>query len=205
MNMNDQQITHLVNLAFGCNSNSQSSPKLVKEGWKLTLSDLDFDTAQKALKQVLSTSKFFPTPAEIREAARYQTDGVGIDALESWNMVIEAVKKYGYMQEQAALASLPPDVANLARQFGWTEICCSTNLETLRAQWRMAWNQRSGDKKQNDILPKDLQKDMSVPMIETNSPEHQKLERKPERTDEQTMSGKSALQHIKNGIMKMRA
>ena len=60
--------------------------------WEKALSDLDYPTAEKALIKVLSVSRFFPTIADIREAATQITQPRVMDAMEAWGLVGQAIK-----------------------------------------------------------------------------------------------------------------
>lgn len=124
--------------------------------WERALADIPYDVAEKALLKVLSTSKFFPTIAEIREAVTELTQPRVMDAIEAWELIVQAIRKYGYYDEKGAMASLPPDVRSMAKRFGWRELCLSTNTETLRAQFRMAWETQSKRIREYNVLPSEI-------------------------------------------------
>ncbi|HEX7065892.1 MAG TPA: replicative helicase loader/inhibitor [Bacillales bacterium] len=124
--------------------------------WEKSLSDIPYDVAEKAMIKVLSTNKFFPTVSEIREAATQLTQPRTMDAMEAWGLINKAIRKYGHYREGEALRSLPDDVAQMARQFTWRELCLNENPDTLRAQFRMAWETQSKRENEMKQLPEDI-------------------------------------------------
>ncbi|OEH86229.1 hypothetical protein BHU72_11885 [Desulfuribacillus stibiiarsenatis] len=124
--------------------------------WEKTLSDVPYQVAENALIKVLSTSKFFPTVAEIREAIVAITEPRKLDAIEAWDLIVQAIRKYGFYREPQAMESLPEDVARMARRFTWRELCHNENPDTLRAQFRMAWETESKREKEMSVLPTDI-------------------------------------------------
>lgn len=125
--------------------------------WEMSLSDMPYEVAKKAIIKVLSTNKFFPTVAEIRAAAVEMTQPRGMDAMEAWHKITEAIRKYGYTRQEEGLSSLPNDVRQMAERFGWRELCLNENPDTLRAQFRMAWDQASKRQNEFKVLPENIQ------------------------------------------------
>lgn len=155
--MNRKEIINLLGIATANFPNMQERDmKPTAILWEKSLSDIPYDIAEKALIKVLATSKFFPTIAEIREAAADITQPRTMDAIEAWGLVIKAIRRYGSHRESEAIASLPEDVAQMVKRFGWRELCLNENPDTLRAQFRMAWETQS--KRENDmrLLPTDI-------------------------------------------------
>jgi hypothetical protein len=54
------------------------------------------------------------------------------------------------------MASLPPDVADMVRRFSWRELCLSEQPDVLRAQWRMAWENKLKNDREFGVLPPDV-------------------------------------------------
>jgi hypothetical protein len=109
--------------------------------WEMMLSDLSFDAAKNALIRVMSTSKFFPTVAEIREAVMINTSPVLPTAAEGYEEVLRAIGNFGSWREQAALDSLSPLVRRTTEVIGFKQICLSESPDVIRGQWRMAYEQ----------------------------------------------------------------
>lgn len=155
--MNKKEIINLLAIAtanFPTLQEKDMKPTAIL--WEKSLSDVDYKTAEAAVLKVLSTSKFFPTLAEIREAIAQLTQPRQLDAMEAWGLIIEAIRKYGYSRQREALDSLPEDVAGMVKRFTWWELCMSESPETLRAQFRMAWETQSKRKKEMSALPTEI-------------------------------------------------
>lgn len=155
--MNRKEIINLLGIATANFPNMQErdmQPTAVL--WEKALSDIPYQVAEKALIKVLSTSKFFPTVAEIREAATDLTQPRRMDAMEAWELIGQAIRKYGFYDQSAAMEFLPDDVARMARRFGWRELCHNENIDTLRAQFRMAWETESKREKEISVLPTEV-------------------------------------------------
>lgn len=155
--MNPEQIANLVGLAIAAYPNMQN--KLagpIAEVWRMTLADLSYDVARQALAAHIATSRFFPTVADIREQAVRLTQPRALDWLEAWGLVMDAVRRHGSYHEQAALASLPADVAETARRIGWREICLCEEPGVVRGQFRMAWETVAKRHAELAVLPEPL-------------------------------------------------
>jgi hypothetical protein len=150
MKMNRKEIINLLAIATANFPNLQTKdmqPTAVL--WEKALKDLEYPTAEKALVKVLSTSKFFPTVADVREAAAQITNPRVMDAMEAWGLIIKAIRKFGMYRQKEGLESLPADVRAMAERFTWRELCLNENPDTLRAQFRMAWETQS--KRENEM------------------------------------------------------
>ena len=151
----------IVKLIALCSANYRDWPEDGKENavvelWETMLSDIPFAVGLAAVKIHMSRSVFPPTVADIRNAAAQLTQPRIMDAIEAWDLIVEAIRKYGYYREEEALASLPDDVAEMARRFKWRELCLSENVDTLRAQFRMAWETKSKRRQEESLFPNDI-------------------------------------------------
>lgn len=157
MKMIRKEIINLLGIATANFPNMQEKDmKPTAILWEKSLADIDYDIAEKALLKVLSTNKFFPTVSEIREATSQLTQPRTIDAIEAWGLIVQAVKKYGYYNQAKAMEMLPDDVRTMVKQFTWREICLNENPDTLRAQFRMAWDTQSKRQKEMKVLPTEI-------------------------------------------------
>ncbi|MEH7355099.1 replicative helicase loader/inhibitor [Neobacillus drentensis] len=155
--MNRKEIINLLGIATANFPNlQQKEMKPTAILWEKALADIPYEVAEKAVIKVLSTSKFFPTIAEIRDATAQITQPRTLDAIEAWGMIVQAIRKYGYYNQGAALQSLPEDVAEMVKRFTWRELCLSENVETLRAQFRMAWETQSKRTNELKALPTEI-------------------------------------------------
>lgn len=158
--------TDIIRLVRICSANYRNWPENGKEEdiitlWEMMLGDMDVETAKKAVQVHLSRSVYPPTIADIRDAAAKATNPRTLDAIEAWDLISRAIRKFGVYRPDEGLASLPDDVAEMARRFSWRELCLNENVDTLRAQFRMAWETQSKRKHEINIFPKEV-----VQMIE---------------------------------------
>ncbi len=129
----------LVGIAFACFPQYQErDTEATALAWELALGDLDYPTARAALGKVLMTVKWFPAPSEIREAAAALSQGPQLSAGEAFQLASKAASRGLYHTEEA-MAMLPEPVKKAVNQIGWREFCLSEDQETLRAQFRMAY------------------------------------------------------------------
>jgi hypothetical protein len=131
----------------------------------MMLGDLDVATAQKAAMMHMSRSVYPPTVADIRDAAARISGPQLMDAIEAWEQVTKAVKRYGYYREAEAMASMNEDVAQMTKRFGWSEICMNDNPDTLRAQFRMAWETQNKRKKEVSLFAPELAAMLEMPNL----------------------------------------
>lgn len=125
--------------------------------WTEMLSDMPFATAKTALIKVLATAKFWPTVAEIREAAVSITNPTMLTPAEAWGQVIRAVKDYGYYRPTEGIATLDPTVRKAVKAFGgFVEICMTENIDVVRAQFMRVYEQCASREKEIAVLPESV-------------------------------------------------
>jgi hypothetical protein len=155
--MNRAEAKKLVGIAvafFPAMQDKDMGPTVI--GWEAMLKDVPYKLAEMALKKVLSTAKFFPTIAEIREAVAEITNPQMPSWTEAWGEVVQAVRQYGYMREKEALESLSPAAAKVVRWFGWQEICRSEEPDVIRGQFRMAYEAQAKREREMAVLPTEI-------------------------------------------------
>lgn len=153
--------TEVIKLIGICSANYKNWPESGKEEhlielWEMMLSDLELEVAKKAIQVHLSRSVFPPTVADIRDAAAKITNPRSIDAIEAWGMISEAIRKFGFYRQAEAMDTLPADVVRMVKQFTWRELCYSENIDTMRAQFRMAWETQNKRLQERNILPDEI-------------------------------------------------
>jgi hypothetical protein len=126
--------------------------------WNAVLADVRFDLAQKALMRHANLSSFAPSIAEIREGiAAITSPEREITADEAWNMVLDAVREYGYARKDKAIAKLPEIVQPMAER--WFEEIGMTENESLgvtRGQFMKAWAVHADREETMRKLPESL-------------------------------------------------
>jgi len=124
--------------------------------WYEMLGDLDYATANMAVKKLILENTFAPSIAEVRKAAMEILNPDVMTAAEAWGEVERAVRTYGYYQEIEALASLSPRTAKVVRQIGWREICLNEEPGVVRGQFLKMYQQVQERDRREMLLPADL-------------------------------------------------
>lgn len=114
--------------------------KQAMELWFRQLQDIPYEAAEAILSKWVSTSKWSPSIADIREGmASIAYGGQTPDWGEGWNQAMEAIRKYGSYDEPSALASLPPLTRETVRRLGYRSLCWSENQVADRANFRQVY------------------------------------------------------------------
>ena len=126
------------------------------------LGDLPARALQIAVKRALLESSFtsFPSVGTLRKLATEAlqgTDKLPV-AMEAWEQVSAAVRRFGLSGQDRALKSLPPVVARTARAVGWQCLCDARleNLDVLRAHFLKAYDAVAGREQREALLPPPL-------------------------------------------------
>lgn len=125
--------------------------KEAMEVWYVMLKDIEYRTAQAAVKEYIALKKFPPTIADIREMAAPKDDWSN-----AWGEVQRAIRRFGWARPKEALESMSEKTRAIVRRFGWQEICTAENVGVLRGQFRAAY-EAAGNTAQ---LPEELRKEL---------------------------------------------
>lgn len=83
-------------------------------------SDLEFPALERAVARVISTGKFFPTIAELRESARSIVAAPLRSGADAWLDIVEQIRAVGYCGKPRFA---DPVVAEIVRRWGWVSLC----------------------------------------------------------------------------------
>lgn len=96
------------------------------------LEDLEPNEVKEAVKRLVMGSEFPPSVANIRMKVLELKDGLPLTKAEAWELVMNLVYRYGtYNRPEIEDFVTKQIVASI----GWREICMSTNIDTVRAQF----------------------------------------------------------------------
>ena len=133
--MTRAEVIALVALATGAHPAAQGKdPKPVVEAWSLMLADIPFVVAKAAVIKVCRESKFFPSVADIVEAAQEldpEKEKMPT-AAEAWEEVVQLIIDYGPYRAPAYSCDL---VRRAAQSIGWLQLCTGDNAEADRAHF----------------------------------------------------------------------
>lgn len=121
------------------------------------LADLDFDLLKAATLQCATMCKFFPTVAEIRDAAtEIVTMAEHIPTpIEAWGEVIQAIRKIGGNSFRPDFSH--PMIDELVKHFGWHALCTSDHSFADRARFMDAYaDMLKASRRRSQMLPEVL-------------------------------------------------
>lgn len=144
------------------------------ELWYQQLKDIPYEMASAVLNKWVSTNKFAPAIADIREQASAIRIGTAPEWGEAWESVMRAVRRYGIYQKEEALASLDDLTRRCAERVGFRDICMSENIGIERASFRDIYNRETERRRRDAQVPEDVKKmieKMSTILIEKREDE----------------------------------
>lgn len=144
------------------------------ELWYHQLGDLSYDLAEVALNKWVSTNKWSPSIADIRETATGIQTGMTPNWGEGWEQVQKAIRNYGYYNQMQALESMDELTRQTVQQMGFRNICLSENEAADRANFRMIYERLAERKKQDAQIPERLRNlidNMKTNLIEKGNTE----------------------------------
>lgn len=127
--------------------------------WYRELQDIPFPVAETALRKWVSTNKWSPSIAELRETAANVKNGEIPDWGEGWEQVCKAIRKYGYYEPRKALESLDPITRQCVERLGFTNLCMSENPTADRANFRQCY--------ETIAKREQTRQQMALPLLET--------------------------------------
>ena len=119
------------------------------ELWYREVQDIPADVATVALRKWVSTNKWSPTIADIRELSANIQYGDAMTWGESWERAVAAIRKYGSYNQKAAMESLDPLTRKVVQNLGYRELCISENPMQDRANFRMVFETYQKREEQN--------------------------------------------------------
>lgn len=163
--MNKREFTNLIKAVRAAYPNFQMiNTQEGMEMWYAMLSDIPLQALSVAFQKHISTSKYPPSIAEIRELATEQKGGIK-DWSEGYGLLKRAIKNFGYYREKEAmkwLAEIDPLTRTIVSRLNYQTLCLSEDEMTDRANFRMAYeNQQKIQAKQNQ-LPIHLQSQEAI-------------------------------------------
>lgn len=107
--------------------------------WFEELKDLDATATKTAIRKWVSTNKWSPSIAEIREQVAAITNPKIKDWSEAYEDARMAVRRYGSYNPQAAFDSLDELTRTTVKRIGYYDMCMSENKAADRANFRMIY------------------------------------------------------------------
>lgn len=147
--MKHSETLELVGHLLACYPTAQVGPDTVK-AYTALLVDLPFPVARAAVDRVVAMSRFFPSVAEIREAAAALADQDAPSPEHAWAEVSREVRTKGYNRR-------PEFTHERIRQAvdavgGWSALCGSDNEHADRAHFWKAYQAMTAKAREAVIL-----------------------------------------------------
>ena len=162
-----EKITKGITTAFPW-ANLFPNPEAV-DIWYRKLGDIPYDVMAAVVNRWIETKTQPPTIAALRQEADIVVNGLPPTWADGWEQVQKAIGRYGYMQREAALASMDEVTAETVRRIGWQQICESENVDALRANFRMVYETMSRRAQEGRMISAGTQHKLdsvrSVPLI----------------------------------------
>ena len=127
------------------------------ELWYQELHDIPMQVAEAALRKWVSTSKWSPTIAEIREMCVDVKRGDAPDWSDGWAQVMLAIRRYGQYNQGEAMAFLDPITRETVRRLGFYNLCVSENPVSDRARFKETFEIMAKREQMRLQLPLELQ------------------------------------------------
>ena len=128
--------------------------------WYSMLRDLDYTCCRAAVQQIIATSRFHPTIAEIREKASAVRQPQTLGWSEAWGSVVYAIRRYGMYREQEALEGLDSLTRRCVGYLGYQNLCLSESMETDRANFRMMYHNLLKREQEERQIPESVKQAM---------------------------------------------
>lgn len=152
--MNKQEFANIAVAIKAAYPNSNAIPDSAAMNlWYRMLQDLDYKLVENAVLEHISTNKFPPSIADIREKSSERLSPDVSDWGTAWGQVMTAIRKYGYYQETEALASMDELTRKVVQRFGYQNLCMSDNIVADRAHFSKVYEGMLKEYKNSKQLP----------------------------------------------------
>jgi len=161
--MNLSEVAKLVGLAIANYPNMQDKEmRPTAKLWQMMLSDVSYEVGEKALAKVLTTARFFPTIAEIREAIAEIEDEEfpNLSGGEAWARVMYILNDYGLCRYSEAedfynaKSKLSiAELKTLQAVGGFIALAESENIDVLRGQYMKIYENIAKREREDAMIP----------------------------------------------------
>ncbi len=128
--MTEKEAITLVGMLFAAYPKFEV-PKATIKLYQQFLQDLDFDLARAAVAKHIALSQYFPTVAELRDAALSLTNRTPSSA-DAWCEVMEQISMTG---SYGVPKFSHPAIKKAVKAIGWTNLCWTEEIGVERAHF----------------------------------------------------------------------
>ena len=131
----------------------QVKDKAAFDLWYSCLKDIPKELCEAAVVVIITTSKWCPKIADIREAAINLVQKNESDWSQEWDKVIRAIGRFGQNRQEEAMEYMGEKAAEIVKRMGWKTICMSEKIEVERANFRDIFIASQKQRKIFDQIP----------------------------------------------------
>lgn len=128
------------------------------ELWYREVQDIPFPVAEAALRKWVVTNKWSPSIADIREMTANIQHGEQMTWGESWEKVLDVIRRYGTYGRREAMEQLDPLTRRCVENIGYVDLCLSENIMVERAHFQRIFEIYAKREITEKQLPNNLQK-----------------------------------------------
>lgn len=141
--MTKSEVIKLIGVATACFPSMMSKEvdlRPAAEAWYAMLGDMDYPLAEAALKKVIATAKFFPTIAEIREAAASLTPTDMPDGERAWDEFLREKRNHGYLDAPQSLRT-PGDsgIVSFREPWDFSHPAIGATVKAMYGSWQASY------------------------------------------------------------------
>lgn len=113
-----------------------SDAEATTTAYHMGLDDVPYELAQQAVRHLIRNARFFPRPAEVREAALKLARPIPAPQ-EAWQVVMAEMRRIGsYGQPQFEM----PEIAAAVKALGWRNLCMSDDVDRMAKRFEDAYS-----------------------------------------------------------------
>lgn len=127
------------------------------ELWYQALKDIPMQVAEAALRAWVSTNKWSPTIAEIREMCVDVKRGDAPEWSEGWMMTQRAIQRFGRYRPGEAMASLDPITRETVKRLGFHNLCDTEDIGYYAKRFQQTFEVMAKREQMKLQLPFELQ------------------------------------------------
>lgn len=122
--------------------------------WYMFLKDYEIVDLKNAINRLATTSKYFPSLAEIRqEVVKTKSPELSLNAEDEFEKVRKAVRKFDIYDDENAVASLKPITKRvLSMTCSWQELCMCTDITWIKKDFIKIFNREIGKAEKIEML-----------------------------------------------------
>lgn len=125
--------------------------------WYEILKDLEYEACKRTVIELISTNRFPPSIADIREKYSTKTSNKIKTPGEAYESVMDAIKKFGRNEPQKAYETLDEPTVKAVKQLGYVYLCNSENMMADRANFFKLYEVIAKEKQTESQLPEMVQ------------------------------------------------